>query len=82
MPRASVVVHQGGIGTTAEALRSGRPMLVVPFAHDQYDNAERVRRLGVPLDVSWLPCGHYTSGQRPWVYLDGWKIVSFLRRSL
>jgi rhamnosyltransferase subunit B len=47
MPRASVIVHQGGIGTTAQALRSGRPSLVVPWAHDQPDNAERVQRLGV-----------------------------------
>lgn len=46
-PRAAAIVHQGGIGTTAQALRSGRPMLVVPFAHDQFDNAYRVRRLGV-----------------------------------
>jgi len=27
-------------------MRSGRPALVVPFAHDQPDNAERVARLG------------------------------------
>lgn len=47
MPRAAAVVHQGGIGTTAQALRSGRPMLVVPFAHDQPDNADRAARLGV-----------------------------------
>jgi UDP:flavonoid glycosyltransferase YjiC (YdhE family) len=46
-PRAAALVHQGGIGTTGEAMRSGRPMLVVPFAHDQPDNAERLRRLGV-----------------------------------
>jgi UDP:flavonoid glycosyltransferase YjiC (YdhE family) len=46
-PRAAAIVHQGGIGTTAQALRSGRPMLVVPFAHDQPDNAWRVQRLGV-----------------------------------
>lgn len=46
-PRAAAIVHQGGIGTTAQAMRAGRPMLVVPFAHDQYDNAERVRRLGM-----------------------------------
>jgi UDP:flavonoid glycosyltransferase YjiC (YdhE family) len=46
-PRAAAIVHQGGIGTTAQALRSGRPMLVVPFAFDQPDNAERARRLGV-----------------------------------
>jgi UDP:flavonoid glycosyltransferase YjiC (YdhE family) len=46
-PRASVVVHHGGIGTTAAALHAGRPMLVVPHAHDQPDNAFRARRLGV-----------------------------------
>jgi UDP:flavonoid glycosyltransferase YjiC (YdhE family) len=43
---ASAIVHQGGIGTTAQALRSAHPMLIVPFAHDQFDNAERVRKLG------------------------------------
>ncbi|MGH9903648.1 MAG: RcgR family putative quorum lactone hydrolase, partial [Pyrinomonadaceae bacterium] len=26
----------------------------------------KVKQLGVPVDVAWLPCGHYTSGQRPW----------------
>lgn len=46
-PRASAIVHQGGVGTTAQAMRAGHPMLVVTFAHDQFDNAERVRRLGV-----------------------------------
>jgi len=46
-PRASVIVHQAGIGTTAQALRAGRPMLVMPYSHDQPDNARRVRRLGV-----------------------------------
>jgi UDP:flavonoid glycosyltransferase YjiC (YdhE family) len=46
-PRASVVVHPGGIGTTAQALVAGRPMLVVPYAFDQPDNAARVERLGV-----------------------------------
>jgi dienelactone hydrolase len=37
---------------------------------------------GIPLDVAWLPCGHYTSGETPWKYLDGWKIASFLRKHL
>ena len=45
-PRAAAIVHQGGIGTTAQAMRSGRPALVMPFAHDQFDNAERARRRG------------------------------------
>jgi len=46
-PHAAAVVHQGGVGTTAQALRAGRPQLVVPFAHDQPDHAARVTRLGV-----------------------------------
>lgn len=47
LPRAAAVVHQGGVGTTAQAMRSGRPMLVMPYGVDQPDNAERVRRLGI-----------------------------------
>src|SRR5262245_58110906 len=47
MPRACAVVHQGGVGTTAQAMLSGRPMLVVPFSHDQPDNGDRLRRQGV-----------------------------------
>jgi rhamnosyltransferase subunit B len=46
-PRAAAIVHQGGIGTTARALASGRPMLVVPYSHDQPDNAARCERMGV-----------------------------------
>jgi rhamnosyltransferase subunit B len=46
-PRAAVNVHHGGIGTTAQALRAGRPTLVVPFAFDQPDNAARATRLGL-----------------------------------
>ena len=50
-PRASAIVHQGGIGTTGQALRSGQPMLVVPHGHDQPDNAFRVTNLGVARTV-------------------------------
>ena len=46
-PRAAAIVHHGGIGTTAQAMRSGRPMMVVPFSHDQFDNGARVKRLGI-----------------------------------
>jgi UDP:flavonoid glycosyltransferase YjiC (YdhE family) len=48
-PLASCVVHHGGIGTTAQALRAGRPQLIVPFFGDQPDHGERVRRLGLGL---------------------------------
>jgi UDP:flavonoid glycosyltransferase YjiC (YdhE family) len=46
LPRAAAVIHQGGIGTTGQALRAGVPSLVVPFGHDQFDNGARVARLG------------------------------------
>src|SRR5262249_51989520 len=46
-PRASAIVHQGGIGTTGQALRAGKPMLVMPCGGDQYDNGARIARLGV-----------------------------------
>jgi rhamnosyltransferase subunit B len=45
-PRAAAIVHHGGIGTLAQALRSGRPQLIVPYFADQLDNAARVARLG------------------------------------
>lgn len=52
MPRVGAIVHQGGIGTTAQALRSGRPQLVMPFGHDTLDNARRVVKLGAGLRIS------------------------------
>jgi UDP:flavonoid glycosyltransferase YjiC (YdhE family) len=47
LPRAAALVHHGGIGTTAQGLAAGVPHLVMPLAHDQPDNAARLRRLGV-----------------------------------
>ena len=51
-PRAAAVVHQGGVGTTSQVLRAGVPMLVMPYSHDQPDNASRCRRLGVAEIIS------------------------------
>jgi rhamnosyltransferase subunit B len=47
LSHAGVLVHHGGIGTTAEALRAGTPQLVVPMGWDQFDNGARVVGLGV-----------------------------------
>lgn len=46
LPRACAMVHHGGVGTTAQGLRASVPMLIVPFAFDQLDNAARAERLG------------------------------------
>lgn len=47
LPRAAAIVHHGGIGTTAQALRAGIPQLLMPMSHDQPDNAARAQRFGV-----------------------------------
>ncbi len=45
LPQSAALVHHGGIGTTAEALRAGVPQVIVPLAYDQFDNAARVEAL-------------------------------------
>jgi UDP:flavonoid glycosyltransferase YjiC (YdhE family) len=57
LPRCAALVHHGGIGSSAQGLAAGVPQLVTPFAHDQPDNAERLRRLGV---ARVLPPQRYT----------------------
>ena len=52
LPRLAALVHHGGIGTTAQALAAGLPQGVVPFAHDQFDNAARLVKRGVGLRLS------------------------------
>ncbi|MFE4453985.1 glycosyltransferase [Streptomyces sp. NPDC056796] len=47
LPRSSVVIHHGGCNTTGEALRSGRPQVVVPTFADSPFWAARVHALGV-----------------------------------
>ena len=47
LPHAAALVHGGGIGTLALGWRAGVPMLILPRAHDQFDNARRAQRLGI-----------------------------------
>ncbi|MFN7021406.1 MAG: glycosyltransferase [Phycisphaerales bacterium] len=51
LPAGCCTIHHGGIGTTAQALRAGRPAVVIPFANDEFDNAARARRLGAAVTV-------------------------------
>lgn len=51
-PRASLIIHHGGLNTTAEALRAGVPSLVVPHAYDQFDNAIRTQHMGVTCRIN------------------------------
>jgi UDP:flavonoid glycosyltransferase YjiC (YdhE family) len=69
LPRAKAIVHHGGIGTAAQALKAGVPQVVVPMAYDQPDNAARLVRLGVASTLS----------QRR---LDGANLAATLQRLL
>ncbi|MBL8876710.1 MAG: glycosyltransferase family 1 protein [Phycisphaerae bacterium] len=46
MPRAAASVHHAGAGSAAQALRSGRPSVSVPFVNDEFDIAHRMQQLG------------------------------------
>jgi rhamnosyltransferase subunit B len=59
-PQARAIVHQGGVGTTAQALRAGHPTLVMPYSHDQPDNAARLERLGTSRSI---PRQHYSAAR-------------------
>ncbi|HVJ63763.1 MAG TPA: glycosyltransferase [Bdellovibrionota bacterium] len=52
MPRCRLVVHQGGIGTTAQAMKSGNPSLIVADVNDQPDNGDHLARTGAG---EWIP---------------------------
>lgn len=58
-PRAAAVVHHGGVGTCGRALAAGVPQLVAPMGFDQFDNATRLRDLGVG---ATLPMRRFRAG--------------------
>jgi dienelactone hydrolase len=43
---------------------------------------EEFRRRGLPHHVAVLPCGHYSTGNVPFKFLDGYVLTRFLRRNL
>lgn len=60
LPRSAAFVHHGGIGSTSQAMLAGIPQVLMPLAHDQFDNASRVQRLGLG---DWIPARRF-SGPR------------------
>jgi rhamnosyltransferase subunit B len=51
LPFSSALVHHGGIGTCAQALRAGIPQLITPFGFDQPDNSSRLKGFGVSYEL-------------------------------
>lgn len=50
-PHAAAVIHHGGVGTTGQALRAGRPQVIVPHFGDQFDNAARLQAAGISVTI-------------------------------
>jgi len=52
LPHCAALIHHGGIGTCAQALRAGIPQVIQPLNFDQFDNAARVTHLQVGHTIS------------------------------
>ena len=64
-----------------------RPMRFIVARYDltfpiqlTHDAIKEARHHKLPLDIVWLPCGHYTTGELPWKAIDAWKIATFFRK--
>ncbi|MFC6021359.1 condensation domain-containing protein [Plantactinospora solaniradicis] len=58
IPKVAAVVHHGGVLTSARAIASGVPQVVLAHGVDRPDNAVRLRRLGLG---EWLPAARWTT---------------------
>ena len=66
-----------------------RPMRFIAARYDltfpydlSLDVIDQAKEHGLPLDVVWLSCGHYTMASMPWKAIDAWKIATFMRKHL
>ena len=65
-------------GTTRRMLAlSGEHDLTFPAGLTR-DVHREFQRWRVPVDIQWLPCGHYTMGEFPFNAIAGFKILTFL----
>jgi rhamnosyltransferase subunit B len=75
LPRARALVHHGGIGSCAQALRAGLPQLLAPRAYDQYDNARRLELLGVGASLDRNEAGLRDMGLRLKTLLESAEVA-------
>jgi dienelactone hydrolase len=69
------------------ATMGNRPIRFIVAKYDltfpinlSHEAIAEARRHKLPLDVVWLPCGHYTTAEMPWKAIDAWKIATFFRK--
>lgn len=51
LPKLSLFVHHGGIGSTSQTLKAGIPQIIRPVAFDQFDNSIRAVNLGIATEI-------------------------------
>ena len=76
LPHCAAMVHHGGIGTAALAFEAGIPQVVTPFAHDQFDNAQRVARSGCGIRIDSPASGKALALALSHVTTDRWVTAS------
>jgi hypothetical protein len=71
-----------------EANGPGKNVLVVYANYDltfpreySLQVVDAFRRSGLRYEVRVLPCGHYTTGETPYKFIDGWYMGSFVHRA-
>jgi rhamnosyltransferase subunit B len=76
LPHCAAMVHHGGIGTAALAFEAGIPQVVTPFAHDQFDNAQRVAKSGCGIRIDSPASGKSLASALSHVTTDRWVAAS------
>jgi UDP:flavonoid glycosyltransferase YjiC (YdhE family) len=59
LPQVSLVIHHGGAGTSAHAMRNGVPQVILAAGGDRPDNARRIEQLRIGV---WLPLPRWQPG--------------------
>ncbi|MEO5809427.1 MAG: nucleotide disphospho-sugar-binding domain-containing protein, partial [Sphingomicrobium sp.] len=78
-PHAALIVHHGGVGTTGQAMRAGKPQLIVAHMGDQSDHAHRIQRLGLGLSIK---ASRFTVGRAVPIIRSLLQTPSFQERAL
>jgi rhamnosyltransferase subunit B len=72
LPHCAALVHHGGIGTAALAFEAGIAQVVTPFAHDQFDNAQRVAQSGCGIRIDSPASGKALASALSRIATDPW----------
>ncbi|MHB1700053.1 MAG: hypothetical protein ACYCSN_07915 [Acidobacteriaceae bacterium] len=77
-----------GGGSSAAGERSSRRSLVVYAPYDltfrkefSLEVLKNFDQQGIDYEARVLPCGHYTTGETPYKYIDAWYLGSFVYRA-